>query len=134
MTYLLDSNVCSEFIRGNPIVSHRFRVHFPQIAISAVSVAELFVCGFRAKSSARWLPLIRSFLIRIPVIDVDSSIAEKIGLLRAQSLDQGRPLPLPDLMIAATALMEQATLVTHNIRDFSAIPGLQLQDWQQPSP
>jgi predicted nucleic acid-binding protein len=77
MTYLLDSNVCSEFIRGNQIVSKRFRVHYQHIAVSVVTVTELFVWGFRSKSSARWLPLIRSFLARVPVIDIDVQLAEK---------------------------------------------------------
>lgn len=130
MTYLLDTNVCSEFIRGNIVVSRQFRLHFPRIAISAVTVAELFVWGFRTKSSARWLPLIRTFLAKVPVLELSTAVAEKVGLLRAEALDQGHPLPLADVMIAATAMMAGATLVTHNTRDFATIPGLLLEDWQ----
>lgn len=54
----------------------------------------------------------------------------EVGLMRAEALDQGRPLPLPDVMIAATALLTRSMLVTHNIKDFVTIPGLQLEDWQ----
>lgn len=102
----------------------RTRLLFP------VTAAELYVWGFRSKSSTDWLPAIRRFLVAFPVINFDCVIAERFGLLRTDLLNQGRPLPAMDLLIAATALAHQATLVTHNQRDFVTIVGLQMIDWQ----
>jgi tRNA(fMet)-specific endonuclease VapC len=42
-------------------------------------------------------------------------------------------MPALDVLIAATAVLEQATLVTHNLRDFANIPGLLVEDWQDPA-
>jgi tRNA(fMet)-specific endonuclease VapC len=47
-------------------------------------------------------------------------------------LDAGRPVPLTDLMIAATAIHHDLTMVTHNVADYTAVPGLRIQDWLSP--
>ena len=44
-------------------------------------------------------------------------------------LDQGRPVATADLLIAATALIHDLTMVTHNIDHFAHVPGLRTQDW-----
>jgi tRNA(fMet)-specific endonuclease VapC len=53
-------------------------------------------------------------------------VARKFGEVRAALLDQGLPPPALDLVIAATALVHNFTLVTHNTLDFGNIPGLRL--------
>jgi predicted nucleic acid-binding protein len=52
--------------------------------------------------------------------------------LQAWLLDAGTPAPGMDLMIAATALVHNLTLVTHNTRDYANIPDLRLIDWLTP--
>lgn len=56
--------------------------------------------------------------------------AEQYGLIRAELKRQGRPIGANDLLIAATALAYDLTLVTHNTREFSRVPGLRLEDWE----
>lgn len=134
MRFLLDANICSEFIRGNRSVARLFRMHAHEVSISAITAAELYVWGMRTKSAAHWLTMIRDFVEAVPVVNIDTRIAELFGSTRASFLDQGRPLPVLDLLIATTAIVEQATLVTHNQRDFVDIPGLLLADWQETTP
>jgi predicted nucleic acid-binding protein len=43
---------------------------------------------------------------------------------------QGQLIGGNDMQIAATALAHGLILVTHNTREFSRVPGLQLEDWQ----
>ena len=61
------------------------------------------------------------------VLDVD--VAHKFGEVRAQQLDQGLFTPEMDLLIAATALVCNLTVVTHNVQDFANVPGLSVEDW-----
>ena len=49
--------------------------------------------------------------------------------MQAGLLDIGSPAPGMDLMIAATALLHDLTLVTHNTQDYAVIPGLRMVDW-----
>ena len=68
----------------------------------------------------------------IAVLDVNRSVAQKFGEVRAQQLDHGLYTPEMDLLIAATALAHDLTLVTHNVQDFANVPGLTVQDWLKP--
>ncbi len=52
--------------------------------------------------------------------------------IRASLLDVGRTIPVLDLLIAATALVHDLILVTHNVKDFAFVPGLTVVDWLEP--
>ncbi len=52
-----------------------------------------------------------------------------LAKIRAQLEKQGTPIGPMDILIAGTAIALQATLVTHNVREFSRIPGLSIADW-----
>ncbi len=56
--------------------------------------------------------------------------AEAYGRLRAELARRGTPIGPNDLMIAAIALAQDLTLVTHNTAEFSRVPGLRLEDWE----
>jgi len=58
--------------------------------------------------------------------------AWKFGEIRAQLLDKGEPVAAIDLMIAATALIHNLTVVTHNTQHFAKVPGLNVEDWTMP--
>ena len=62
-------------------------------------------------------------------LDVNRSVSEKFGDLRAQQLKHGQMTPDMDLLIAATAMVHNLTVVTHNQKHFATVPGLSLQDW-----
>ena len=74
----------------------------------------------------------RVLLKDVAVLDVTADVAQKFGAVRAGLLDVGLPAPNMDLLIAATALVHNLTLVTHNLADYANIPGLTVVDWQIP--
>ena len=63
------------------------------------------------------------------LLDVDYDVGWKYGEVNSELLDRGLPPPEMDLLIAATALVHNLTLVTHNKQDFANIPGLTIVDW-----
>ena len=65
----------------------------------------------------------------VTILDVTENVGRKFGELQAVLFDAGKPAPEMDLLIAATALVHDLTLVTHNVRDFANVPGLMVQDW-----
>ena len=60
----------------------------------------------------------------------DDLAAEEYGRIRAHLAGLGMLIGPNDLLIASIALANGLTLVTHNTREFSRIPGLKLEDWQ----
>jgi hypothetical protein len=63
-------------------------------------------------------------------VPFDDSLADTYGSIRAFLEKRGTPISHPDLQIAATALMHDLTLVTHNAREFSRDAALRLEDWE----
>ena len=132
MNFLLDTDTCSAHMRRPAKLAHRFIQHTGQIAISTVTLAELYAGAYKHSQVNRLLALITDLLQEIQVIDFDSACAEKFGQVRGTLLQQGMSVPTTDLMIASAALVHNLTLVTHNTADFQNIPGLRLDDWLIP--
>jgi tRNA(fMet)-specific endonuclease VapC len=69
----------------------------------------------------------------IPVWPLPIQVAEHYGLLRADLELRGLPIGANDMWLAAHALAEDAVLVSNNIREFSRINGLKVENWMQAS-
>jgi tRNA(fMet)-specific endonuclease VapC len=132
MTHLLDTNVCSAHMRHPAGLAHRFFQRAGNIAISVVVLAESYSGAYKHPNPAKLLSLIADLLREVAVLQFDSTCAEEFGKLRGDLLQKGLVVSFPDLMIAATAINHNLTLVTHNTADFQAIPGLRLEDWIAP--
>ena len=77
---------------------------------------------------------LESLLTALHVLPVDEPVARRFGDVSAALRAAGTPLPTPDLLIAATALHHNLTMVTANRRDFDPVPGLPVEDWTTPRP
>lgn len=132
MNFLLDTDTCSAHMRRPAKLSHRFIQYTGQLALSSVSLAELYSGAYKHSQTNRLLTLIADLLQEVQVIDFDAPCAEKFGQVRGTLLQQGISVPTADLMIASAALVHNLTLVTHNTADFLPIPGLRLDDWLIP--
>jgi tRNA(fMet)-specific endonuclease VapC len=132
MNFLLDTDTCSAHMRRPAKLAHRFIQHTGQLAISSVTLAELYAGAYKHSQSNRLLTLISDLLQEVQVVSFDALCAEKFGQVRGTLLQQGIAVPTTDLMIASAALVHNLTLVTHNTADFVQIPGLRLDDWLLP--
>jgi tRNA(fMet)-specific endonuclease VapC len=132
MNFLLDTDTCSAHMRRPTKLAHRFIQYTGQMAISAVTLAELYAGAYKHSKVNRLLALIADLLQEVQVIDFDPPCAEIFGQVRGTLLQQGISVPTTDLMIATAALVHNLTLVTHNTADFQNIPGLRLEDWLTP--
>ena len=66
---------------------------------------------------------------RVNVIPFDRDAALAAATIRAQLEQQGTPIGPIDVLIAGTAVALQATLVTHNVNEFSRVSELAIADW-----
>ena len=131
--YLLDTNTASYIIKGNiPRVRERLvNVPMAQVAISAVTEAELRFGVARRPEAVRLKVAVGEFLLRVGTLPWDSAAAQQYAEVRAALEADGTVLGNLDLMIAAHALAVEAVLVTHD-RAFGRIKRLKIEDWTKP--
>lgn len=132
MIYLLDTNVCIGYLNGRaPAVLQRLRAQQPSdVVVCSVVKAELAYGAQRSRDPQRSLAVQRQFLLPYRSLPFDDAAAGIAGLLRAQLVEAGTPIGPHDVQIAAIALANGCTLVTHNTREFSRVPDLVLEDWE----
>jgi len=130
MSHLLDTNICSAHLKRPAGLMHRFVQHSGRLFISSIVLGELYAWAHRRASPQPLLDRIDNELLAdMSVVDFDVRCAEKFGRIHGQLLQRGQTVSRLDLLIAATALAYDLTLVTHNTHDFENVPGLRLEDW-----
>jgi len=131
--YLLDTNMASYIIKGNiPRVRERLvKVPMAQIAISAVTEAELRFGVARRPEAGRLKTAVDEFLLRVEVLPWGSEAAQQYARVRAALERDGEPMGNLDMMIAAHALAAQVVLVT-NDHAFRRVKHLKIADWSRP--
>ena len=136
MSFLLDTNVISEWIRPLPdpaIVSWLSRVDEERVFLSVASLAEirhgieLLAPGFRRRLLETWLAEDLPARFEGRILDIDPRVALLWGEVMTRGRRAGRPIGAMDAFFAATAEVHALTLVTRNTRDFEAL-GIGLLD------
>ena len=132
MIYLLDSNVCIHLLNGrHTTLIQSFRQYDPrQTVLCSMVKAELMRGALRSQRVELNLERLAIFFAPLKSLPFDDSAAEHFARVGAELMKRGTPIGPNDLVIAATALAHQVTLVTHNTAEFSRVPGLRLEDWE----
>ena len=125
--YLLDTNIPSEMTRSRPapqVEQWLDQVDDNALFLSVISLSEILRGITRLPESTRrtqlqtWLDEILRLWFEDRILPVTQSIAERLGRWAGERDSKGLTLPVPDGLIAATALEHDLTLVTRNVRDF----------------
>ena len=132
MSFLVDTDTCSAHLKQKGNLTHRFLQYLGRLHVSVITVGELYTWALRAKASPQREQDLLDLLNDVRVLEVTEEIARKFGEFRAALFDAGLSVPEMDLMIAATALVHNLTVVTHNVQDFANVPGLSIDDWLVP--
>jgi tRNA(fMet)-specific endonuclease VapC len=119
---LCDTNIIIEFYKKNPeVIEELEEIGQQNIAVSIVTAGELMFGALNKKE----LEQIKKDLDHLQVIHLSPEIGECFTQLMV-SYTLSHRLSLPDGLIAATALIENITLYTHNLKDFRYIEGIKL--------
>ena len=132
LRYLLDTNIASYYLRrSSAALEERVNQGLLQqtMALSVLTRAELRYGQAGMAADDRRRSLIDQFLMQLPTLAWTHQAADRYGTLKDLHRRGGTPIGELDTQIAAHALAEGLTLVTHNTRHFDAVPGLQLEDW-----
>jgi tRNA(fMet)-specific endonuclease VapC len=136
--FVLDTDILTLFEREHSTVVAHVAKHAPaEIEISIVTVEEQLSGWYaqlrQAKRPERlawayqWLAATVRFLGHTQILDFDENAIQRYEELKRLRLKVRKM----DLQIAATALQHDAIVVTRNVRDFKAVPGLTIEDWSK---
>lgn len=130
-TFLLDTNTCVECLRDrNAGVVARFRSSkTDDLRLCSVVLAELKYGAYKSPMPAKNLALVEVFAAPLQSVPFDDQAADVYGQIRADLEGRGLPIGPNDTLIAAIAISNGLTLVTHNTAEFSRVNRLQLDDW-----
>ncbi len=128
-TYLLDTNICIFFTKGNRAVLDKFEaIGLERCRISEITIAELLFGAENSTDPGRNKAMFKMFLRDMVVIPISPCIPV-FAVEKARLRKVGQPLPDFDLLIGATAVHHSLTLVTNNTKHFQRIQGIQMEDW-----
>ncbi|WP_404360684.1 type II toxin-antitoxin system VapC family toxin [Methylotuvimicrobium sp. KM1] len=128
--YALDTNTVIYFFKGmGNVASHLFSVPPHEIALPSVVLYELQVGIAKSSSSEKRSSQLDELLTVVRVLPFTEHETAITAGIRAGLEKAGTPIGPLDMIIAGIALAHQATLVTHNTKEFSRIDGLRLEDW-----
>jgi len=132
MSILLDTDICSAYLKNDAAVAARAMLHYGGLNISVITVGELLTWALRSNAPSDRLQGVRDLLKGATVLEVSMPIAEKFGEVRAGLFDHGVTVGEMDLFNGVTALVHGLTIATHNVQDYAKIPGLTIDDWLLP--
>jgi tRNA(fMet)-specific endonuclease VapC len=139
--WLLDTDHVSLLLERHPQISRQVASVGAEVVISIVTVQELFNGWVVRINSARdvedvvrlYGKLSRTVALsgRVRVLDFDKKAGETFVRLLKENPTLSKQRLHKDIRIAAIALVNDATVVTRNYRDFSQVPGLKIEDWSR---
>lgn len=131
MRYLLDTDICIYYLnRRAPAVAERFTsIGLDDLGVSATTAAELRFGALNSGRPARNTGTVVDFLTLVRPVPFDEIAALHYGHIKRRLSAEGKLIGPLDTLIAATALAREATLVTNNVREFTRVPGLSVENW-----
>jgi tRNA(fMet)-specific endonuclease VapC len=132
--YVLDTNVCVQYLRGkNARVRQRLAAcPTHDIHLCSVVLSELYLGILRSADPLKNRAEVDQFAAPFFSFPFDDAAADVCSRIRHHLESRGMPIGPYDMQIAATALATGCTLVSHNTNEFSRVPGLSLEDWEVP--
>ena len=129
--YLLDTNIASYWMRGDANVIARIKSHSPSdLALSTITLAEILYGIEKSpirKKERRFK--IQQIVSQLNVYSFDETAARKYAVIRSQLEKNGIPISERDTQIAAIAMANRFTVVTHNVKEFGRVSRLKVEDW-----
>jgi tRNA(fMet)-specific endonuclease VapC len=130
LSYMLDTNICIHVMKTYPpAVRERFNALAEQLCISSVTLGELHYGAEKSAKRVDNLAAIAQFAGRLEVLSFGARAAAHYGQLRAELERAGTPCGPHDMQIGAHARSEGLILVTNNMREFTRMPGLRVENW-----
>jgi tRNA(fMet)-specific endonuclease VapC len=131
MRYLLDTNICIYLIKQKPQkVLDKFQtLTISDVGISSITVAELEYGVAKSQQQEKNRIALMQFMLPLEIVEFNQASATIYGSIRSDLESRGLIIGAMDMLIASHSLSLGVTLVTNNVREFSRISTLLLENW-----
>jgi len=133
MKYLLDTCALSYFFRKDPNVLMHFKGSSPDdLAFSYITTMEIeYGLRLHQEREIKIRPIWEEITNLIKMLSFGEKEACYVGALRAHLKRDGKPVGAYDLLIGATAKVNQLILITSNVKEFALILDLKIKNWKE---
>lgn len=130
---LIDTDILSEFMRGNSNVSGKVEDYLSNYEVINISVITYYevMNGLFYKDARKQLSKFEEFISLNRIIPLSTRIAKIAAEIQADLRKTGNQIGHTDTLIAATALANNLQLVTNNTEHFKRIANLSIENWTQ---
>jgi tRNA(fMet)-specific endonuclease VapC len=131
LRYLLDTNICIYIAKQKPAsVLNRFeQLKVGSVGMSIITYGELLYGAQKSQSSKKTIDFLEELSSLIPPLPLPTDAARHYGEIRSKLEKQGKPIVNNDLWIASHALAMELVLVTNNLKEFSRVSKLNVENW-----
>jgi tRNA(fMet)-specific endonuclease VapC len=131
LRYLLDTNICIYIAKQKPIeVLNKFeQMEVGMVGMSIITYGELLYGAQKSHHPKKAHSLLQELVSLIPSLPIPIQAAKCYGEIRSTLEKQGKSIGNNDLWIAAHALALDVIVVTHNVKEFSRVPHLHVENW-----
>jgi len=128
--YLLDTNILSDLVRQpQGVVARRIEEAGEETICTSIIVAAELRFGAEKSNSDKLVDRVNLILSAIEILPLESPADREYGKLRHYLSRKGTLIGPNDMLIAAQSLSSGLTVVTANTREFSRVPGLNVENW-----
>ena len=128
---LLDTDILSEFLRGNPKVAAKVDEHLEEYGLVNLSIITYYeiLNGLLYKDAKKQLKKFTDFVELNKVIPMTMRTAKIAAEIFADLRKKGREIGHTDTLIAGIAIANDLQLITNNTDHFKRIKGLEIENW-----
>ncbi len=129
MDYLLDTNICIHYFKGQFDLKEKIeKIGFQRFAISEITLAELIYGAEKSQKKNENIKVVENFAERIAIIPIFDSI-RIYGKEKSRLRQKGTIISDLDLFIGATAIVNDMILVTRNIKELERMENIKIENW-----
>ncbi|WGV28835.1 type II toxin-antitoxin system VapC family toxin [Halotia branconii] len=128
----MDTCVISDFVKGEKNTLKQVKLISPnEIFVSSLTIMEVkYGLAMNPQRAIKIQSIIEILLGSITILPFDFKEAEQAAHIRSFLKFAGSPIGAYDLLIAATAVINNHIVVTSNVREFQRVPNLQIENWR----
>jgi tRNA(fMet)-specific endonuclease VapC len=131
LSYLLDTNICIYITKQKPTsVLQKFeQLSVGEVCMSTITYGELLFGIQKSYHFKKASLILEELTSLIPPLPIPTEAGKYYGDIRHKLEKQGKPIGNNDLWIAAHAIALDLTLITNNVKEFSRIKHLRVENW-----